>query len=70
MDALPPLSSLPIVFHSYPTNSPQSRALDLEIEAMVSKEAVEEIFPPFTAGFYAHIFIVHKGDSGMEWRPI
>ena len=67
---LPPLSPVPIPFRTYPSRSPQFKALAVEIEGMVSKGVIEEVPLPLNSGYYARIFVVPKGDQGEEWRPV
>ena len=66
--SLPPLSSSPVNFNSYQKGSPQFLALEVEIQKLIQKAAVEEIVPPLTPGFYSRIFVVKKREG--EWRPI
>ena len=67
---LPPLSTSPIAFQSYHPTSPQFLALEKEVSEMIDKNAVEEAPLPLIPGYYARIFVVPKGDKGLEWRPI
>ena len=69
-EGLPPLSHIPISFSTYPHNSPQFQALELEVADLLKKGAVSEAPLPLSPGFYARIFVVPKGDLGVEWRPI
>ena len=67
---LPVLSKLPVKFHSHRPGSPQFVALEAEIQAMLEKGAIEVVPQPMTAGYYARMFVVPKGDRALEWRPI
>ena len=62
----PPLSKDPILFSSYHHSSIKGQALELELDALVDKGAVE----PSTGGpgFYSRMFVVRKASG--SWRPI
>ena len=64
---VPLLSEAPIPFESYLKGSERFHALDLEVENMVKKGAIEEVT---TAGwgFYSRIFVVPKASGG--WQPV
>lgn len=44
------------------------QALDLEVQGLVSKGAVERVRDPHTPGFYGRLFVVPKSSGG--WRPV
>ena len=47
----------------------QTTALEEEIIALVQKQAIKKLLPPFgNQGFYSDVFVVPKKDGG--WRPI
>ena len=47
----------------------QTTALEEEIIALVQKQAIKKLLPPFgDQGFYSDVFVVPKKDGG--WRPI
>lgn len=47
----------------------QTAALEEEIIALLRKQAIKKLLPPFgTQGFYSDVFVVPKKDGG--WRPI
>ena len=62
----PPLSSIPISFSSYALGSPKEIALDLEVNAMLQKGALE--VSPQGPGFYSLLFGVKKPDG--RCRPV
>ena len=64
--ALPPLTSAPRYFRTYPSGSEKGRALALEVRLLRAKGAIEDA-PP-TPGFYSHLFVVPKSSGGF--RPI
>ena len=44
------------------------QALDLEVQALISKQAVELVHNPESPGFYGRLFVVPKASGG--WRPV
>ena len=63
----PPLASSPVLFPTYPFDSPNALALYQEVETMISKGALERVPDP-GPGFYSHLFLVEKVSGG--WRPV
>ena len=63
---LPPLSENPIFLDSYSPSSIKGEALQREIQALLSKGAVEPASP--CPGYYSRMFVVSKATGG--WRPI
>ena len=65
----PPLAVSPVHFSSYHPGSERFEALDAEVRAMLSKEAVETVDPEnIDPGFYSRLFVIPKATGG--WRPI
>ena len=64
--SLPPLSQTPITHESYSPTSIRGHALDLEIQALLQKGAVEPADPD--SGYYSRMFVVTKATGG--WRLI
>ena len=62
----PPLSISPIPFESYSPGSLKGQALDLEVQALLEKEAIEPASPD--PGFYSRLFVVEKATGGF--RPV
>ena len=62
-----PLTPAPI-FLSPPADLQAVAVLQSEIDTLLIKEAVEEVFPPYSPGFYGRIFVVPKVTGG--WRPV
>ena len=62
----PNLSYVPIPF-SLPRDVDKLKALSLEVQQMLSKNAIE-LAPPNTPGFYSRLFLVPKNSGG--WRPV
>ena len=62
-----PLSLEPI-FQPPPACPQAVAALGGEVQALLDKQAVEELSPPVSPGFYGRIFVVPKATGG--WRPI
>ena len=62
-----PLSGSPI-FSSPPSNIDSREVLALEVMSLLAKGAIEEIFPPWSPGFYGRLFYVRKASGG--WRPV
>ena len=62
----PPASS-PVLFPTYPFDSPKALALRQEVETMISKGALERVPDP-GPGFYSRLFLVEKVSGG--WRPV
>ena len=63
----PPLSARPIEFVSYAVGSDRQLALDMVVEDMLGKEAIELVVDK-PEGFYARLFLVPKMTGG--WRPV
>ena len=63
---LPPLTECPLVFGMYSPGSEKGKALDLEVQLLMEKGAIE--MAPSTPGFYSHLFVVPKTTGG--YRPI
>ena len=61
-----PLSHSHITLHSYSPQSIKGRALELEIQALLQKGAIEPASP--SSGYYSRMFVVTKAPGG--WRPI
>ena len=59
-DALPPLSASSLGLTSHQEGSPRAMALELEITKLIQKGAVEEIVPPFPAGYYSRMLVVPR----------
>ena len=65
----PPLLSVPMNLPpSYPPASEKGQALAKEVEALLSKEAIEEV--PHSAKGILNIFFVVPKPGDSEWRPI
>ncbi|MGL5405375.1 MAG: reverse transcriptase domain-containing protein [Propionibacteriaceae bacterium] len=64
----PSLSPVPIPFQAYSPGSDKFLALAAEVEALVLKEAIEQIEGDFPPGFYNRLFVVPKSSGG--WRPV
>ena len=62
----PLLAASPIPFDSYSPRSLKGQALDLEVQTMLSKGAIE--LAPQDPGFYSRLFVVAKASGG--WRPV
>ena len=54
-----PLAPSPIILPP-PANPQAVSALHAEVEALLVKEAVEEVFPLYSPGCYGRIFVVPK----------
>ena len=66
-EARPPLLSVPPVLR--PPGSPEVvEVLRTEIQALLSKGAIEPLSPPVCPGFYGRLFCVPKTSGG--WRPV
>lgn len=63
----PPLSGSPVEFPSYKVGSERHLALEVAVEEMLRKGAIEPVLDP-QAGFYSRVFLVPKATGG--WRPI
>ena len=63
----PPLSAKPIEFQTYAEGSPRHVALDVEVQNMLGKQAIELVLDKLE-GFYARLFLVPKATGG--WRPV
>ena len=59
----PPLSYAPVLFPTYPFDSPKALALHQEVETMISKGALERVSNP-GPGFYSRLFLVEKASGG------
>ena len=64
--AAPPLSPTHVNVPSYSPTSLRGVALEKELQALLSKSAIEPA--PLTPGFYSRLFVVPKHSGG--WRPI
>ena len=62
----PPLALKPIPF-SLPLEEDRLKALEQEVQNLLSKAAVEAV-DPSTPGFYGRLFVVPKHTGG--WRPV
>ena len=62
-----PLSLVPW-FVPPPSCQVAAAALADEVRALLAKQAVEELLPPVSPGFYGRIFVVPKATGG--WRPV
>lgn len=62
-----PLARQPILFPP-PADPEACRALDLEVQALISKEAVQVVLNHESPGFYGRLFVVPKASGG--WRPV
>jgi hypothetical protein len=58
----PKLTSSP-PFSRIPVRPGSTDVLVREVETLLEKQAIVELFPPFNPGFYSHIFTVTKKDS-------
>ena len=65
--APPPLAYAPVLFPTYPFDSPKALALRQEVETMISKGALERVSDP-GPGFYSCLSLVEKASGG--WRPV
>ena len=63
--SVPPLSPVPIPLPSYSPMSIKEKALQGEIESLISKRAVEPA--PLSPRFYSRLFVVQKASGA--WRP-
>ena len=66
-DSPPPLARTPVSFPTYRAGSPRAQALRQEVEAMLTKGALEIARDP-GPGFYSRLFLVEKATGG--WRPV
>ena len=66
LESSPPLSDNPIQFSSYSPTSIKGKALEQEINALVTKGAVEQAPLP-SKGYYS-LFVVSK--ASRSWRPV
>ncbi|MPC69630.1 hypothetical protein E2C01_063860 [Portunus trituberculatus] len=64
--SLPPVTSAPLGFRSYPPGSKKGKALEFEVQRLLTKGAIEETSAK--SGFYSHLFVVPKNTGGF--RPI
>ena len=62
----PPLSPVPLPF-SLPIDGDRLKALEEEVDSLLSKAAVEAV-DPSTPGFYGRLFVAPKHTGG--WRPV
>ena len=62
-----PLSRNPIFF-PLPQDPSALEALDLEVQGLIYKGAVELVLNPNSPGFYGRLFVVPKSTGG--WRPV
>ncbi|KAK3887612.1 hypothetical protein Pcinc_008316 [Petrolisthes cinctipes] len=62
----PPVTFKTVVFRSYSLASEKGKALDLEVQLLLTNRAMEEA--PASPGFYSHIFVVTKATGGF--RPV
>ena len=66
-DRKAPLTRIPISFP--PPGDPSAfSTLDLEVQSLISKRAVEIVHNPDSPGFYGRLFVVPKASGG--WRPV
>lgn len=63
----PPLSLVPMEFPSYLGNPEKFHLLELEVQSLLEKEAIEEVTDR-SQGFYNRLFLVEKSSGG--WRPV
>ena len=63
----PPLSPVPLDYPAYQGNREKFEALQTEVQAMLSKKAIEEV-PALDPGFYNRLFLVKKASGA--WRPV
>ena len=62
-----PLSQFPVNFP--PPRDPQAvQVLDLEVQDLLTKGAIQPVQNPFSPGFYGRLFVVPKASGG--WRPV
>ncbi|XP_045127738.1 uncharacterized protein LOC123514154 [Portunus trituberculatus] len=64
--SLPPVTSAPLEFRSYTPGSEKGKALESEVQRLLTKGAIEETSAK--PGFYRHLFVVPKNTGGF--RPI
>ena len=62
-----PPSLSPVLFPTYPFDSPKALALRQEVETMISKGALERVSDPGPF-FYSRLFLAKKASGG--WRPV
>ncbi|KAK3888193.1 hypothetical protein Pcinc_007724 [Petrolisthes cinctipes] len=60
----PPVTFKPVGFRSYSMASEKGKALDLGVQLLLSKGAIEEA--PATPGFHSHLFLVTKAIGGFS----
>lgn len=63
----PPLTRTPSL-DCVSANQSRNQVLQLQIEDLLAKGALEEVQDPSTPGFYSRLFVVPKKSGG--WRPI
>ena len=63
----PSQASSPVLFPTYPFDSPKALTLRQEVETMISKGALGRVPDP-GPGFYSRLFLVEKASGG--WRPV
>ena len=66
-DSLPHLSRTAVSFPTYRAGSPQSQALQQEVEGMLAKGTLKITRDP-GPGFYGRLFLVEKASGG--WQPV